>query len=149
MDSEYPDNTKTPSSHNNNNQQHHPVPSNSELFSSAKLVAQSAKGMFGQGSDKVDKGQVAEAMEDLLGAASRYGKLDEKGLGKYVDKAENYLHQYHSSDSSTTPDAAGHHSTTTTSHHTPSHQKPDNDEESGSGGGYGDYIKMAQGFLKK
>ncbi|KAK8686829.1 hypothetical protein V6N13_125846 [Hibiscus sabdariffa] len=65
-----------------------------DLFSSAKTVADAAKSTFNNESDKVDKGKVAGAAADLLGAAEDYGKLDKNtGVGQYVDKAENYLHQ--------------------------------------------------------
>lgn len=131
-------------------EQHH-QPSNSELFSSAKLVAEAAKASLSNESDKVDKGRVASAAEDLLGAASRYGKLEEKSYGKYVDKAENYLHQYHSSHTTTTTTTGSGHKTTTETHtETESHSGGQSDGGHGkSEGGYGDYLKMAQGFLKK
>ncbi|KAK6242675.1 hypothetical protein SCA6_008064 [Theobroma cacao] len=128
----------------------HPPKSSSELLSSAKLVAEAAKNSLHHESDKVDKGKVAGAAADLFGAASHYGKLDQaKGVGKYVDKAENYLHQYHSS-----------HSTPNTTHsgHSTKPEKQSEPHASGghghghqdsASGGYGDYLKMAQGFLKK
>ncbi|PSR88416.1 Nodulin-related protein [Actinidia chinensis var. chinensis] len=117
---------------------HRQPPSTSELFSSAKLVADAA---FGKGSETVDKDKVAGAAEDLLNAASHYGKLEEKGYGTYVEKAESYLHQYNSSHSPTPTAAAG----GATTHASP---KPDGDDEK-SADGYGDYFKMAEGFLKK
>ncbi|KAF5727159.1 hypothetical protein HS088_TW22G00846 [Tripterygium wilfordii] len=121
----------------------HHNPSSSELFSSAKLVAEAAKATFSHETDKVDKAKVAGAAENILGAVSHYGKFDDKGVGKYVDKAEDYLHKYHSSHSSTT-------STTTTAAATqhPSSHSGGGDGKSESGGGYGDYVKMAQGFFK-
>ena len=132
--------------------QHH-QPSNSELFSSAKLVAEAAKSSFNHESDKVDKGKVAGAAEDLLSAASRYGKLEEKGYGKYVDKAENYLHGYHTSHSSTTTttttDDSGNTTTTATATHTETHSSGGKEHGKSGSGGYGDYFKMAEGFLKK
>ncbi|XP_022776798.1 nodulin-related protein 1-like [Durio zibethinus] len=111
-----------------------PKPTSSELFSSAKLVAEAAKSTFNNESDKVDKGKVAGAAADLLGAAQDYGKLDkEKGVGQYVGKAENYLHQYEN-----------------TSVGQPTSAKAEAQPEShASGGGVGDYLKMAQGFLGK
>ncbi|XP_010258184.1 PREDICTED: nodulin-related protein 1-like [Nelumbo nucifera] len=123
------------------NQKHQP--SKAEILSSAKVVAEAAKATVHHETDKVDKGKVAGAAADLLGAASHYGKLEEKGMGKYVDKAENYLHQYHSSHSTSAPNST--HSTTTTHSSTHSHSGGDSHSESG----YGEYIKMAQGFLKK
>lgn len=122
--------------------QHHPPKSTGELLSSAKLVAEAAKSTLAHKSDEIDKGRVAGATADLIGAASHYGKLEEKSFGKYVDKAETYLHQYHLSHPSTP--AAGHSAPAPAPSHKPS-------ESSGheGGGGYGDYLKMAQGFLKK
>ncbi|KAL0385952.1 UNVERIFIED_CONTAM: Nodulin-related protein 1 [Sesamum radiatum] len=77
-------------------------PSNSDLFASAKLVADAAQAQFRNEPDKYDKAKVAGATADLLDAASQYGKLDEtKGVGKYVDQAENYLRQYNTTTSTT------------------------------------------------
>ncbi|KAJ6689940.1 hypothetical protein OIU85_006248 [Salix viminalis] len=76
--------------------EHGRQPSASELLASAKLVAEAAQASLGNGRDKIDKVKVAAAAEDLLGAASKYGKVEEKGLGQYIEKAENYLHHYHS-----------------------------------------------------
>ncbi|XP_021910131.1 nodulin-related protein 1 [Carica papaya] len=109
---------------------HHKKPSSSELLSSAKVVAGAAKATLQHGTTNIDKAKTAGAAADLLAGASHYGKLEEKSFGKYVDKAENYLHQYETSHS-TTPAAANEHSSQDT------------------GTGYGDYLKMAQGFLKK
>ncbi|XP_022151057.1 nodulin-related protein 1-like [Momordica charantia] len=125
--------------------EHHRT-SASDLLSSAKLVADAAKSSFGGESHAVDKGKVAGAAADLLGAASDYGKFDEtKGLGKYVDKAEDYLNQYekshsapHGSDAEPKP---------------PKAEEPPKKENSGEGehggSGFGDYLKVAEGFLKK
>lgn len=141
--------------HNKPSQSHHNekhTKSSSELLSSAKLVAEAAKSTLHHDQrDKVDKGKVAGAAADLLDAASHYGKLDQqKGAGKYVEKAENYLHHYHSSHSTTTTTTAatadlhsGAHSTTKPEKHSDSHGS------GGDHGGSGDYLKMAQGFLKK
>ncbi|KAK4753556.1 hypothetical protein SAY87_001660 [Trapa incisa] len=128
-------------------QQHHPPKSTSELLSSAKLVAGAAKSTLAHKSDEVDKCRVAGAAADLLGAASHYGKLEEKGFGGYVNKAETYLHQYHSSHSST-PSAGGHGHSAPVESHKPSESSGHEGGGSG-GGGYGDYLKMAGGFLKK
>lgn len=102
-------------------------------MSSAKVLAGAAKSALAHESDKVDKAQVAGATADLLSAAKHYGKLEEKSFGKYFDKAEGYLHNYHSSHSAA--DA--------------SHGGEEKHGHSGSGGGYGEYVKLAQGFLKK
>ncbi|KAG2707033.1 hypothetical protein I3843_05G117400 [Carya illinoinensis] len=132
---------------NTNLQEHDPQkhrqPSNSELMASAKLVAEAAQSTLSQENDKVDKGRVAGAAEDLLDAASRYGKLEEKSYGNYVEKAETYLHQYHSSHSSTTSTDSGHSATQTAD------SAPPSGDDGQSGSGYGDYLKMAEGFLKK
>ncbi|KAJ4954653.1 hypothetical protein NE237_011436 [Protea cynaroides] len=118
-------------------------PSNSELLSSAKVIAEAAKAGLHHETDKIDKGKVAAATADLMGAASYFGKLEEKGVGKYVGKAEQYLHHYNSSHSSTTTTTSSAHSTTTTTTHSHSTASESHSES----GGYGDYIKMAQGFL--
>lgn len=123
--------------------QDQPPKSSSELLSSAKLVAEAAKSTLAHKSDEVDKGRVAGATADLLEAASHYGKLEEKGFGKYVDKAETYLHQYHSS----APAAGEQGHSAPAESHKPSESS--GHEGGGSGGGYGDYLKMAEGFLKK
>ncbi|KAE8023166.1 hypothetical protein FH972_008902 [Carpinus fangiana] len=138
-------------------QKHH-QPSNSELLASAKLLAEAAQSSMRHETGKVDKGRAAGAAADLLDAASHYGKLEEKSFGKYVEKAETYLHQYHSSHSSTTTTThgSGHsaatttHSSATTTHSAP-HSAPhsDGDDAPSSGSGYGEYFKMAEGFLKK
>jgi hypothetical protein len=68
-----------------------------DLFSSGKLVAEAASSVFQQKSaDNVDKKQVAGAAADLLGAASSYGKLQDKPAGQYIEKAEGYLKEYSS-----------------------------------------------------
>ncbi|XP_038893443.1 nodulin-related protein 1-like [Benincasa hispida] len=119
------------------NPDHHKT-SASDLVSSAKLVADAAKSSFGGGGDSVDKGKVAGAAADLLGAASDYGKLDEtKGIGMYVDKAEDYLNQYEKSHSA--PHGSG--------SEPPKEEKAAEKEAGGSG--FGDYLKVAEGFLKK
>lgn len=116
----------------------------SDVMSRAKLVADAAKSSFNSGGEAVDKGKVAGATADLLGTASDYGKLDEtKGVGKYVDQAEDYLHKYEKSHSvSHGTDAAD-----------PKPAEPPKKESSGEkeegGSGFGGYLKGAEGFLKK
>ncbi|CDY53944.1 BnaA02g36940D [Brassica napus] len=96
----------------------------------------------------LDKAKVAGATADILDAAGRYGKFDEKsGVGQYLEKAENYLNKYETSHS---------HSSSGGSHGGGSHgggagepAGKKGDEKSGSGShGFGDYAKMAQGFMK-
>ncbi|GFP85135.1 hypothetical protein PHJA_000657300 [Phtheirospermum japonicum] len=65
----------------------------SDLIHSAKVVADVAQAHLRHEPAKYDKAEVTGATADLLDAASQYGKLDEKGIGKYVDKAEDYLRQ--------------------------------------------------------
>ncbi|KAK7362419.1 hypothetical protein VNO77_04530 [Canavalia gladiata] len=111
-------------------------PSNSELFASAKLVADAAQSTIRNESDKVDKAKVADAAGDLLDAAGKYAKLDEqKGVGQYVDKAADYLHQYQPTNSSTTSK--------------PAESKTDDAKPKSEGGGFGDFAKLAGGFLNK
>ncbi|XP_028762041.1 nodulin-related protein 1-like [Neltuma alba] len=108
--------------------------STSELMSSAKVVAEAAKSGFGKESGSMDKAKVAEAAGDLLGGARQYGKLEEKGAGQYVEKAEDYLHKYGSGG------GGGHQS------EKPSEEsKPEGESESGGAGGF---MKMAKGFMK-
>lgn len=128
----------------------HHQPSNSELMASAKLLAGAAQSSMGNESNKIDKARVAGAAADLLEAASQYGKLEEKSYGKYVEKAETYLHQYgHSTTTTTTTDSSGNTAHKTTTTHTESHSGGGDGHSADSGSGYGDYLKMAQGFLKK
>ncbi|CAL9128706.1 unnamed protein product, partial [Musa textilis] len=124
-------------------QSHKAHPKPTQLLSSAKVVADAAKSALRHETDKVDKAKVADAAADILGAASHYAKLEEGKLGKYVGQAENYLHQYHSSHSahSSTAAAAAHSSST--------HSTGEAHHGGGGGGGLEDYMKMAQGFLKK
>ncbi|KAE8678383.1 putative Nodulin-related protein 1 [Hibiscus syriacus] len=113
-------------------------PSNAELLSSAKLVADAAKSALNNKRDKVEKGKVAGAAADLLGAAQDYGKLDKNtDVGQYVEKAESYLHKYQTS----------HQSAPATEPET--HATGDSEKGKGSAGGVGDYMKMAQGFFGK
>ncbi|XP_057529653.1 nodulin-related protein 1-like [Amaranthus tricolor] len=127
-------------------------PNKSDLLSSAKLMADAAKSALAHDTEKIDKAKVAGAAADLIGAAKHYGKLEEKNFGKYVGKAETYLHQYHSSHSSS--------ATTGSQSHGASHggsyeggegKHGQHSSSGGSGGGsaYGDYVKLAQGFLNK
>lgn len=128
----------------------HHQPSNSELMASAKLLAGAAQSSMGNESNKIDKARVAGAAADLVEAASHYGKLEEKSYGKYVEKAETYLHQYgHSTTTTTTTDSSGNTAHKTTTTHTESHSGGGDGHSADSGSGYGDYLKMAQGFLKK
>ncbi|KAH6809893.1 nodulin-related protein 1 [Perilla frutescens var. frutescens] len=107
--------------------------STTDLFASAKVVAEAAQAQFGNEPEKCDKGKAAGAAADLLDAASDYGKLDEtKGFGKYVDQAEGYLRSYNTSSA---PAPAG--------------EKAAPPTEVPSGGGAGDYIKKAEEFVEK
>ncbi|KAG6506738.1 nodulin-related protein 1-like [Zingiber officinale] len=77
-----------------------------ELFSSAKVVADAAKSTFGGAADKVDKSAAAGAASDLLGAVSHYTKVEESSYGKYVEQAETYLEQYRTTGGSAAAAAA-------------------------------------------
>ncbi|KNA19117.1 hypothetical protein SOVF_064290 [Spinacia oleracea] len=106
-----------PTTHTGQSQGH--TPSKSELMSSAKLVADAAKSALARDKEKIDKAKVAGAAGNLLGAAKHYGKLEEKSYGKYVGKAETYLHQYHSTQTQTqshSSSGSSYTSTTTTTH---------------------------------
>lgn len=115
----------------------HPKPSNSDLMASAKVLADAAK------EGRLNDPKVSGAAADALGAAEQYGKLDEnKGIGQYVDKAEDYLRQRsttHSSTATVNPDKKS----------TPTATEPPKSTESESGDGAGGFMKTAGDFLKK
>ncbi|PWA93975.1 protein involved in response to salt stress [Artemisia annua] len=80
--------------------------SNSDLMASAKLVAEAAQNATSNQSDKIDKPKVAGAAADLLDAAKTYGKFDEtQGVGQYLKKADDYLHEYEKSGAAAPPAA--------------------------------------------
>lgn len=134
MDSDHP------ASGERSAQSHRHQPNPSHLLSSAKVVADAANSALRHETDKIDKAVAAGAAADLLGAASHYAKLEDGKLGKYVEQAESYLHQYHSSHSAHSSSAAAAHSSSTHS---------GGEAHAEGGGGLEDYMKMAQGFLKK
>lgn len=121
---------------------HKEKPNTTQLLSSAKVVAEAAKSTLRHDAEKVDKAKAAGAAADLIGAASHYAKLEGKGLGKYVEQAENYLHKYQASHAPPSHAAAAGEAPHSSSAH------PSSQASSGSGG-FGDYFKMAEGFLKK
>ncbi|KAF3944018.1 hypothetical protein CMV_029475 [Castanea mollissima] len=134
----------------NQNQHQHHKPSNAELMASGKVLAGAGQTTVSQGAGKVDKARVAGAAGDVLEAASGYGKLEEKSYGKYVEKAETYLDQY----GNPTSQSQSHSTTTTPSHPSTPSTTTDSKPHSDAGGGNtesgtGDYVKKAQGFLKK
>ena len=97
---EEPDNTKPVEGTETANRPASP----SELMASAKVVAEAAQAAARNESDKLDKAKVAGASADILDAAQKYGKLDEKsGAGQYLDKAEKYLNDFESSGAVITP----------------------------------------------
>lgn len=147
---------------------HRPA-SNAELMASAKIVAEAAQAAARNESAKLDKAKVAGATADILDAASRYGKLDEKsGVGQYLEKAEQYLHKYETSHSHSSGGGShggvgsqggvgsgGSHGGVSGGSHGGGHgggagapAAKKEDEKSGGGHGFGDYAKMAQGFMK-
>ncbi|CAN1849497.1 Nodulin-related protein 2 [Linum perenne] len=105
--------------------------------------------MQSKSADNLDKAKVADAAEDLIAAGNKYGKLDEKGYGQYVDKAEEYLRQYSSPKSSdvgnpaAVPEGAGKLAAV------PEAAKKPAEEGKSEGGGIGGYAKMAEGLFKK
>ncbi|KAH7855031.1 hypothetical protein Vadar_020422 [Vaccinium darrowii] len=145
---------------------HHQPQSSSELFSSAKVLAEAGQATYGQGT--VDKAKAAGAASDLLDAGCQYGKLEDGKYGQYIGKAETYLDKYESSDNSSTNAAA--HGGGENKHQTSDQSGGGTTVQSGgghgqsegghgeaevknsgggeSGGGYGQYFKMAEGFLK-
>nr|GMD90709.1 nodulin-related protein 1-like [Ipomoea batatas] len=117
--------------------------SNSDLFSSAKVVAEAAQAQFQNKNSDINKGEVAGAAANLLDAAQKYGKLDEtKGVGQYVEKAEGYLRGYGQSAGAAVGEAVG--------EYAKEGEEFLEKQSSGEGhGGAGDFMKAAGGFLKK
>lgn len=110
--------------------------STTELITSAKLVAEAAQSALKSDSDKVDKAKVADAAGDLLDAAGKYGKLDDKqGIGQYVDKAADYLHNYQGGGGGAPSQ--------------PAESKGEESGGGGGGGGLGGLANLAGGFFKK
>ncbi|CAA7393527.1 unnamed protein product [Spirodela intermedia] len=155
-----------PSAHKEDGRTHKPRPHASELLGSAKVVAGAAKASLRHEPGGVDKGRVAGAAADLLDAAAHYTKVEEKGAGKYIEKAEGYLRTYHSTHSvpggaAPPTSAAAHHGAAGSGGHGEylkmaqgllgGHSSGGGSGAGGhsGGGGYGDYIKMAEGLLKK
>ncbi|CAN8253663.1 unnamed protein product [Cochlearia groenlandica] len=135
--------TNKPVSNTESSTTTHKPASNAELMASAKIVAEAAQAATRNETNKLDKAKVAGATADILDAASRYGKFDEKsGVGQYLEKAENYLHKYESSHSNSSSGGGG-----SGSHGGETAATGKKGEEK-SGGGIGDYAKLAQGFIK-
>ncbi|KAF3944017.1 hypothetical protein CMV_029474 [Castanea mollissima] len=154
----HPEEKKNQNQNQNQNQHQHHQPSNAELMASAKLLAEACQTTVSQGAGKVDKAMVAGAACDIFEAASSYGKLEETSYGKYVEKAETYLDQYgnpssksqsHSTTTTSTPSHSSNPSTTTGSKPHSTAGGGDHESEGNTESGTGDYVKMAQGFLKK
>ncbi|EAZ15681.1 hypothetical protein OsJ_31096 [Oryza sativa Japonica Group] len=75
-----------------------------DLMASGKVVAEATMSVFQQKSvEGVDKKEVAGAAADLLHSASTYGKLDDKPVGQYIDKAEGYLKDFSSGSGGAAP----------------------------------------------
>ncbi|CAH8374578.1 unnamed protein product [Eruca vesicaria subsp. sativa] len=155
-----PESSEPEPNHNKNKPGHsgptthsgHRPATNAELMASAKIVAEAAQAAARSETDKLDKAKVAGATADILDAASRYGKFDEKsGVGQYLEKAESYLHKYESSHSHSSS-GGSHGGVGSGGSHGGGAGEPagkKGDEKSGGGShGFGDYAKMAQGFMK-
>ncbi|KAL4586775.1 hypothetical protein LXL04_011419 [Taraxacum kok-saghyz] len=117
-------------------------PSSTELLSSAKQVAEAAKLAASNQTEKIDKAKTAGAAADVLDAAQKYGKFDEtQGVGQYLKKADDYLHEYEKSGATaTTPPPAKEGEAAPPP---PAEEKKSEKEESGSGFGAGDALKAA------
>jgi hypothetical protein len=71
--------------------------SSSGLMSSGKVVTGAAMSAFETKSvENIDKEKVAGASAEILDSVSKYGKLEDKPAGQYLEKAEVYLKQYSS-----------------------------------------------------
>ncbi|KAL3336523.1 hypothetical protein AABB24_029258 [Solanum stoloniferum] len=122
--------------------------STTELFASAKVLADAAQSQFNKDSDKIDNKKVAEAAADVLDAAQKYGKLDEtQGIGQYVEKAETYLHQYGGDKAPAAAPVAEEAKAPAPAPESAPVVEGDKEEEKKSGGA--DYLKMAGDFLGK
>nr|AFW90644.1 hypothetical protein [Solanum tuberosum] len=130
--------------------------STTELFASAKVLADAAQSQFNKDSGKVDNKKVAEAAADVLDAAQKYGKLDEtQGIGQYVEKAETYLHQYGGDKATAAAPVAEEAKAPAPAPESAPASEPapapvveeDKEEEKKSGGA--EYLKMAGDFLSK
>ncbi|KAK8962443.1 hypothetical protein KSP40_PGU015465 [Platanthera guangdongensis] len=137
---------------------HHHQSSPTDLFSSASFLVGAARSSFSHDGSALDKAKLAESAENLVAAASEYGKLEERGYGSYIEKAETYLHQFHSSPDQKKPadhSPATEKATEGEEHSDPEEKKTPEEHHSGGGfggfggGGFGDYLKVAEGFLKK
>ncbi|KAL5223933.1 hypothetical protein ABZP36_010572 [Zizania latifolia] len=146
-------------------------------MSSGKVVADATVEVFQKKSvEGVDKKKVASAAADVLQSASTYGKLDDKPVGQYIDKAEGYLKEF-SSGGAAPPAATEDAAPKTDPEEAPKEpapapaaeegkpssegfglddivkvaesqiEKKGGEEESGGSGG-GGLLKMARGFLK-
>ncbi|XP_023732466.1 nodulin-related protein 2 [Lactuca sativa] len=125
-------------------------PSSTELLSSAKQVAEAAKLAASNQTDKIDKVKTAGAAADVLDAAKKYGKFDEtQGVGQYLKKADDYLHEYENSGASaTTPPPTKEGEAEAPAAAPPVEEKKSEKEESGSGFGAADALKAAGSFFK-
>lgn len=74
------------------------------------------------------------------------GKLEDSSYGKYVDKAEEYLHQYSEPGATKETTEAEQVKTATPAPKDGGADEPEKKEE--SGGGFGGALNMAKGFLK-
>ena len=99
-------------------------------------MAEAAQSALKRESDKVDKAKLADAAGDLLDAAGKYAKLDDKqGIGQYVDKAADYLHNYQGGGGGAPSQ--------------PAESKGEESGGGGGGGGLGGLANLAGGFFKK
>ncbi|KAG8091521.1 hypothetical protein GUJ93_ZPchr0012g20962 [Zizania palustris] len=128
-----------------------------DLMSSGKVVAEATVEVFQKKSvEGVDQKKVAGAAADLLQSASTYGKLDDKPVGQYIDKAEGYLKQF-SSSGAAPPAATGDAAPKTDAEEVPNKEPapappaPAAEEGKPSSEGFGldDIVKVAESQLEK
>jgi hypothetical protein len=135
--------------------------SSSGLMSSGKVVTGAAMSAFETKSvENIDKEKVAGASAEILDSVSKYGKLEDKPAGQYLEKAEVYLKQYSSGGTekkTDVPAAADAGAPKPAAEEAPKEPAPAAEEapkelmEKKSGGeesGGGGFMKMAQGFMK-
>ena len=126
--------------------------SSGDLFSSGKLVAETAASVFQQKSaENVDKKEVAGAAAEILHAASTYGKFEDKPAGQYIEKAEGYLKEF------STGHAAGAAAPPKPAETAPKEKEPavpapaaeEGGKSSSEGFGLGDVVKGAEQLVEK
>ena len=124
-----------------------------DFMSSGKVVAEAAMSAFQQKSvENVDKEEVAGATAEILHSASTYGKLEDKPVGQYMEKAEVYLKEFSSGGqaSEKKADAPAGDAPKPAAEEAPKEPAPAAEEgKSSEGFGLGDVMKGAESIMEK